>query len=57
LERIVSDRYERLAFAVANYLTAHDALVQGAWDDDSGAINWWTEEMREIIEGEDDAEG
>jgi hypothetical protein len=53
----MSDRYERLAFAVANYLTAHDALAQGAWDDDSGAINWWTEEMRDIIQGEEDAEG
>jgi hypothetical protein len=50
----MSDKYERLAFAVANYLTAHDALAQGVWDDDSGAIDWWTEEMREIIEGRDD---
>jgi len=48
------DRYKRLAFAVANYLTAHDALIQGACEDNADAIDWWTEEMREIVEGEDD---
>ena len=46
--------YQRLRFAVENYLSAYDALAQGAIADDDGAMGRWTEEMREIIEGEDD---
>jgi len=54
-ERTMSEeKYQRLKFAVENYLSAHDSLVQGAIEDDDGAMGWWTEEMREIIEGEDD---
>jgi hypothetical protein len=47
------EKYQRLKFAVENYLSAHDSLVQGAIEDDDGAMGWWTEEMREIIEGDD----